>query len=481
MADLSSIFQTGGGGNTQLDELVQSYKASRQSEVNQLNQKKSELETRKKFFNNLNSKFNSLIAQLDKFQADGANEDFVTRKAASSNTDVLTASGNSEAALGSNQITVNRLASSDILISDRVNLDDAFGEAAGTKSFDISVNGNTTTVNATFDGSETNEEALNKIVAAVNNADDTGVSAAFIKDTADTGRLTFNASESGTTNAITFTDTDGVLANVGLNASLFSDPNNRTVVGDTTAGYQRADSAQLNASLNINGINVVRDSNTIDDLLSGVTLNLHKAQESGDQPVSLTTDIDTEAVKSLIDEFINKYNDLLSFLQSNKNQQRQDPSVSSLYTNVRRVVSQEVTGLEDGVPSYLMSAGIEVGSDGKLSITDTDQLEELLKDDPGQVANLFTSADGFAAKLESAIQSFTGEDGLIKSRTKSLSEQIDRTVEKKEKLQERIDSKAEALREEYERVLKVYLEAESQYQTLLDYSGGGGSSGGGLF
>ena len=88
------------------------------------------------------------------------------------------------------------------------------------------------------------------------------------------------------------------------------------------------------------------------------------------------------------------------------------------------------------------------------------------------MSNIFISENGFVQKINTVISNLTGSDGLIQSRTLSLSEQIDTTVERTNDLEDRINRQAEALRTEYETMLTVFLEAQAQFSMLSGYSGG---------
>jgi len=58
-----------------------------------------------------------------------------------------------------------------------------------------------------------------------------------------------------------------------------------------------------------NGIEITRESNTIDDVIPGVTLNI---QDVTDKPVKLTVEPDREAVKNAIIDFVGTYNRLMA-------------------------------------------------------------------------------------------------------------------------------------------------------------------------
>ncbi len=470
MADYSLSGVSSGGYESQTDQIVAAYKQTQQYRIDALNTKKYDYQEKQAFFNTLNSKLSTLISRLDTFTADDAADKFVTRSITSSNTSVMTASADSDAIVGISQINVQQLATNDILISDQMNLDDDFKLKAGTQEFVLNIGENEYTINMELDGDETNEEAMKKIAKAINSFTDDddeeiAVTAAFIKDTSTTGRLTLTSTETGSENEISFTQTK-LSKELGWSNNLKSSGDSRTEANDTSAGYRYADRNELDANLTVNGIDITRSSNSIDDLLPGVTLNLKKPQEEDELPVTLTTEIDVQAVVDLLEPLLNSYNDTLEYLNYDKDIRRSESSVSGLYSRLRGTLSEKVTGLGDGDPNYLASIGINIGSDGTVSISDKERLEEVLADDPQLVANLFTAEDSFVNKVSSALENLTGSGGLFQTRALSLGDQIDYTAERTEELQARIDAQAETLRKQYEDMLEVYLEAQNQYQLL---------------
>jgi flagellar hook-associated protein 2 len=410
---------------------------------------------------------NSMVSALDNFTAQNADDNFFQKTISSGNDSVISASAGKDAPVGSFTAKVNRLATNDLLVSDRVTLSDDFGRPAGDYSLDITAGGETSTVSFSLDGNETYEQALQKITTAVNQNDDTGASATVIRDTSTTARLTFTSEQTGADNRIVIDGDNGLLNNLGLGGNLRADSTNRKAATDTGAGYQRADYNQLNSQVDINGISVSRNSNTLDNVINGITLNLNNVQDEDESPVYLQSDVGTDKVKSFIKGLIDEYNNLLTFVKNDKEMRRSDIAINSLYSNLRSVSSNAVTSVEDGDPKYLAEVGISYNSDGTLSINDEDKLENLLQTDPQKVANLFTSEDGFAAKINSVTQNLHVNGGLILSRTNSISDQIDSTVERTEDLQDRIDRQAENMREEYEAMLEAYLEAQNQYNNLF--------------
>ncbi len=468
MADILSGIS--GGNQSQLDLLVEAFKSSQQSRVQQLDTRKSTLETKRTFFNGLNSRLNSLVSTVDKFTASNANTNFESRKVSSTDSTYLTATATADANLGIIATKVERLATKDVLISERKNLTDSFGIAAGDYTFDITIGSSIKSVSVNLEGTETFETGMKKIAEAINNTEDIGIKASFVKDSLTTGRLSFTSSETGTTNRIQFSDSS-ILSQIGLDtANLNSNSSNRTLSSNTGAGYKTADYSLLDSQITVDNITITRPSNTIDDAIEGITFNLIKAQNAEDVELNLTTEVNTDSVKSFIEPLLKNINDILSFIQSNPTIRRSDSAVNSFLTGIRdsstRNLNPYATSDE---PKYLSDIGIKSGTNGLLSITNLTALEDQLKIDPTKVAELFTGTDGFISKISKAIEPFKGDSGLITSRTSSLNSQIDLTTQRTNEVKDRIDIQAEGLRKQYLGYMKALNQAQSQMSLLSTF------------
>ncbi|HYF04320.1 MAG TPA: flagellar filament capping protein FliD [Patescibacteria group bacterium] len=457
--------------DSSIQQMLDAYRKTLQGPVKTLKDNQTKAEKRQVFFNGLRSRLETLTNHTKSFQEADAASKFSTRKITSSDTSVLTVSATGTANVGVGSVRVERLASNDILISDRKNLADTFGITAGSKSFDINVNGTAKTVSVLFDGTETNESAMQKISAAINGTADIGVTGGFIKDTSTTGRLTMTSKISGADNSITFTDTDGVLAQLGITNALNADPSNRTTSTSTSAGFKKAVASDLNAKLDVNGVEVLRGTNTIDDVIQGVTLTLLKPQQVTDPDVTLTTSADVDKLTSNIKPMLDAFNDLMKFVKQEMGSSvKGDSAVRSLYSKLRSVSGQEVTSAEEGNPKYLSGMGLKIGTDGTLSIGDKTVLEDLLKSDPKKISDLFTSSDGFAAKTADAVKGMLGDEGLVASRTTSLRSQIQTTMKRTQEVETRINKRVEMMRKEYETLQKLFTQANNQMSLINNFS-----------
>lgn len=461
---MSSLLGVNTGNDTQLDQLVAAYRQSQQPQVDKLQAKKNQLTRQQTYFNNLNTRLNSFITQLDNLSAENVGQDFAAKKVVSSDNSYVTATASHSAVKGVNTIKVQRLATSDILISDKMQSDSLIG-LSGTQDITLrGKDGNDITIQVELDGTETNLQAMNKLAAAINGNEELAYSAGVVKDTSTTARFTIRSTETGADNAVAFQDS-ALLGALGIsNSSLDIGGGERRIADSSSAGYKVSAASDLDSLSEINGIAVSRSGNSISDAIEGMTFQLIKPQEATDTEIVLTTDVNDTAVEEMIQPFIKAYNDTMSFLTSNegKDMRRSDPSLSSLYQRMRLIVAERITTQEEGGPEYFSNIGIESDSRGLLSIGDRQQLVDLLEENPQLVTNIFASEDGVVAKLQNALETLKGDDGLITQRSLSLSDQIDSQDDRIEQLNRRLDRQAETLRKQYTSLLEALYEQQGQ-------------------
>lgn len=484
MASISSV-QSGSSSN-QLEQLIQAFRANEQSKIDSIKSKKTTLENNQVFYNNLFTKLNSLVSAMDKYGNYSYNSgnsvftknatidnSFKAKSITSSKTDVITATANSDAIPSSMSIKVERLATNDVLIAKKLTLANQFGLSGGTYDFNITVNGDTKAISVALDGNETNEEAMKKIVKTINNTENISINANYIKDTTTTGRITLTSKNSGTDNAITFSGDENLLTALGLN-TVDQNPSARSIANDNDGGYVTSNSLNLSSKVVMNSLSIYRNSNTIDDVVPGVTLNLLKPQEATEQPVVLTTQVNTNGVKDLINGVLSALNDIVDYINNNKQVQKSDLSINQLKFNIRTLASTKIESItEENNPKYLSDLGIKIDNNGKFTLTDTTALEKYLKEDPTKVANIFTKEDGIIKKINDFVYNLQGNNGLITQKKSSLTKQIKNYDDKLKETQSRIDTQAENLKKQYTNLLKTYYEAMNQYNSYSSFSASG--------
>jgi flagellar hook-associated protein 2 len=467
---MAELLSTSTNGTSAMDALAESYKNSQQPRINDMTAKRSVLQSRNSFYSTFKSRIDGLVTQIDKFTASSAKDKFLAKAVTSSDSTIVSATAGGSALIGSNSIKVDRLAKNDVLISNRTSLTGAFGEAAGISTFDLSIGETTKQISVTFDGTETNEQAMKKIVTAINRTTDFEVNASFVKDTKSTGRITLNSKKTGADNKISFSQ-NSALTKLGLDpTTLFSNTSARLVSTDTTAGYREADYSNLDSKFELNGINITRGTNSVKDALDGVTINLLKTQKTEDKAIDITTTVNSASVQSFVKGLLTGINDIISNISNNKDVRKNDTAMSGLLQSFRNVALNKFGDGSADSPQYLVDLGIKFDSSGFLVISDTDLFKKKLEEDPLKVAEMFIGPEGLAKKLDKLVSPFKGKSGLISAKRKSLDSQIENASKRIADTEQKIDTQANALKKQYQSYLQLFYKAQSQSSYLAGFT-----------
>ncbi|MBK7104465.1 MAG: flagellar filament capping protein FliD [Ignavibacteriae bacterium] len=409
----------------------------------------------------------SLLTDLKDVNAGGS---FTGKTTELSSDEYFSATANSTAALSSYNIRVNQLAKNDRVMSDTVNSSDLAGLSAGTYSFQVASGDYDQIIDVELEGAETKEELMQIIADAINEALGDAVSASVFSPKNGESKLSVISTESGSDNAIIIKDVTGnALDTVGLSF------NTRSLLSDNgTGGYSTSES-DLDAILNLNGVTVVRGSNTIDDLISEVTLTLKNEMEVGIPTVNVIVKNNMEAAKSDIEDLISSFNEAYSFVKNNyyadEDGQRGifvgNATAIGLMQSFGSISYQKVDGISDGNYSFLSEIGIEFDPLSGLSIEDDDLLTEALEANPDQVADLFNSDKGIANKLYDMVETYVSTEGVISNLIDNYDNSISYLNDKISFKETQIDSNAEVLRKRYE---QMQLQLSQIYSTQSSLS-----------
>jgi flagellar hook-associated protein 2 len=287
----------------------------------------------------------------------------------------------------------------------------SFAAKAGATGVDI-------TVTAT--------DTLATLADKVNSAG-AGLTASVVND-ASGARLVLSSSTTGTGNAfrVTASDADGSNTDAGGLSALAFDPAGGTTT--TTLTQAAAD-----ASATINGLSVTSATNSLGNVLSGLTVNLSKVTTS---PVQVSVAQDTAAIKKSVQGFVDAYNALSSLLSTDLKYDsstkaagplQADSAAVSLQRQLRNMIGSSSTA--SSVFSTLSQVGLQVQTDGTLQINDTALTSALAN--PTELKKLFTNVDtanpgndGVATQSRSFGDSVLGSDGLLTTRVGGLNTKL---------------------------------------------------------
>ena len=160
---------------------------------------------------------------------------------------------------------------------------------------------------------------------------------------------------------------------------------------------QEASDAEIVIGSGTGQITVKSASNTVENVVPGVTLDLLNADS--DTPVEIIVANDTSTIRQNIETFVNRYNDVVDFIREQTRYDSETETAGVLLGNsavlkvqqdLRSAIFGTVPGL-DGTYDGLYSIGITVSATGTLSI-DSDQLDEALSEHLDDVARLFQAS-----------------------------------------------------------------------------------------
>jgi flagellar hook-associated protein 2 len=335
--------------------------------------------------------------------------DFKRRTATSGDEEFFTASASGLAVSGNYNIEVVSLANNDKLSTGVLSTTAELGTGqleinVGSESFSITIDDTNNTL-AGIQGA-INSDPNNKGVTASLVTDDTGA------------KLVFTANDTGTDNAITISATDDD-AGDGFDLTQLDSANLTPLVTLT------------DAVIKLDGLTITRSSNTIEDALEGVTINLVKANELGaDETNSLSIALDKESVKNSVNSFVEAYNSFIGI--SNELSKFNgagaangplfgDSTLRTLETQLRR----ELTGaVADNSIGNLTELGITTDENGLLVLDDT-KLSDALENNFEDIGGLLSGEDGIANKLRDVTRNYKGFSGIIQDRTNTLTDQLD--------------------------------------------------------
>ena len=157
-------------------------------------------------------------------------------------------------------------------------------------------------------------------------------------------------------------------------------------VSVTTAGYGMEVTAGQDAKLAIDGVAVTRSTNNIDDVISGVTIDLNRV-ESG-STVNITISRDTDSIKGKVSAFTDAYNTVIEAVnqQFAYNEDTKTAGILSGESTLRTIKSIVQNTLAGTIPllptdsNALSLIGITSDKNGKLSVDDTIFLSEIGSD-----------------------------------------------------------------------------------------------------
>ena len=282
------------------------------------------------------------------------------------------------------------------------------------------------------------------------NAAGAGVAASIVND-ATGSRLAIRSKESGEENGfrISVADDDGNGSDTsGLSMLAFNPAGSSSMVQAQAAA---------NAVLTINNIPINSASNTLTDVLDGLTVRVSRLTTG---PVDLSVNRDNETIKKTITTFAEAYNGLVKLMREQTAYDENAKTAGTLQGDSTAVglmnKLRTMVGSSSGATTAftrLADVGLEPQRDGTL-LVNASKLDSAL----GRIDDLKaffsrdedgTASDGFGTMLRQFADLTLGADGAISTRQDSLRTRIEGISDRTAQMEDRLLLTEKRLRDQY--------------------------------
>lgn len=245
---------------------------------------------------------------------------------------------------------------------------------------------------------DSSNNSLKGLRDAINKAD-AGVQASIIYD-GSSYRLSILA-ESGENNEIEIVVDEGGTSDLNEDAiglSRFAFNSAKDDFATQTVETQMGEDARLT----INGLSVQRSTNTIDDIVQGLSLDVLKAAPG--EKITITVEDDKAFAEDNVRNFVDAFNAFLEAVdpifgvseETNEDGEKitvegslsKDSMAKSILSRIRSTIASSIPGLTDSNFTALTNVGIRTELDGTLSISE-DEFKEAFADRFEDVQKLF--------------------------------------------------------------------------------------------
>jgi len=374
----SSITFTGLGNGTDFAAMIDKLVEVERTRITSLETWRKSWTDKVAAFQELNTQMLSLKTALEGMDTKG---EFLVKTAGSSNSNVLAATAGADAQAGSHVIDVAQIAKNKIMATTTgvATTTQSINTSGASRIFAYTYKGKTYSVSIPAGASLTDLKNLINM-----DGDNPGVKAAIVND-GTSYHLQLRGMDTGAESTLTIAAST-TLAGYGAGNFSTSQPNQDALlkVDGWPATYMS------------------RATNSISDIIEGVTLNLRSAGE-----VSLDIETDREAVKKNIETFVEQINTVRSMIKSltQVNSSTHEGSlltgnygVQLIGSRLKEAVAGTATGFDWNTDTYTALSSIGIKTDAEegsvtagLLIIDDAALDEALEKDIDAVASLFSA------------------------------------------------------------------------------------------
>ena len=448
-----AISSPGVGSGLDVNSIVTQLVAIEKQPLQALQTKASTLQSQLSLYGTIKSQVSAL---KDAASTLASATSWASQAATSSNTAAATVAVSATATPTSFGLDISRLAQSQTTASRSITAGASLGAGSGTGQLSIQLGswgstgagpfvagaGAAVTVNV----SET--DTYTTIANAINAAN-AGVKATVLK-VGNTERLSFQSTTSGSDAGFSIASNSGFAA---LDSLSFTTQSN----GSESASGMESSQVGLNATLKINGVAIESATNTVANVVPGVTLSLAQTTTLG-SPVQITVAQDKVALQKNVQAFADAYSalsktlaDSTKYVQGGRSGALQgDSTTVGLQSLMRKIIGSTSTG---STYARLSEVGLEQQTDGSLKLN-TAKLTTAMAD-ISNLQKLFTTnnsdaaTNGFGLKLRDLASGLLAADGTVSNKSTALQGAISRNGKEQDKVNDRAAVVEKRLRAQY--------------------------------
>ena len=243
--------------------------------------------------------------------------------------------------------------------------------------------------------------------------------------------------------------------------------------GDADKTLQTAQDAVIN----FEGLNISRGSNSVNDVISGTTIDLNGVTSSA---VRLNVTSDTSTLKTSLQDVVTVFNSLNSSLDNMSSVKEGSTDtlngalagdgslISYIKNNIRTAVFNE-SSTKSGNVNALRDLGISIDRSGKMTFDETtynsmvlnnfDDISKMLTAGTSNQSAYDTAAKGLSQDIATTLEGLTDKDGIVTTRSTNASSVLEDHKEELTKLETRMTAV-------YQRYLSQFTAMESMMASL---------------
>ena len=425
-----SISTLGVGSGLELQSILEQLREVDQGVIDRKQDNITSLEAQLEEFTSVK---NNLLDLKSKALDLSLSSTFIGRTASSSNDKIIEATVLDGATVKSTAVEVVKLAEQSSWLSDGVS-DSTDSVSASESSFSYGFGDDNITLTVAAGTS------LAQLADQINDdPDNPGVTASII-DTGETSnqyKLLVQADEFGEDNRI----------------NLLATP--------ITMAAQTGATETLDSKIKVDGITYQRDSNSINDVISGVTLNIKDVDTA-----TISVGNNDDALKEKITGLVEAYNEVSQELRISTAYDSDSEELGilagstlrSMPFDLQNLMSSFISADSSGKIVSLFDLGMEIERDGTITIDD-DTLEEAIQTYPDEVQAFFVGDSdndikGFADTVNDRLRTATSSSGILEAEKSAAQFRID-------DLELHVEEETSRLDKRYEQLTRRFVELDS--------------------